>query len=352
MTKRKSFFKTDLSIPKVTHSVGKLGEIRIASNKIPPTLTVISFPKYETTNRNFDFAKWYGRGIDQITYACQTQIERFLAKQDSNVSTTTVSGFCSTGLNNFLNYSVLQSRAARMPLMLEAIDREFIDGFRDFLRQKGITTVSQKAIYKNVKAVLMAVARRGLIKVVSEGEESTFPRNPYSGASQQSKGQKPLPSSQRKDFTAAVKTAVMPIFLSDEEPSGDLLAYALLVVALHTGRNTTPLIEMPLDCLRSHPKNDTAFLVLYKRRGHSISKVPLRLAAHTTSVVESTPTVRPTIVRLIQRVIDLTEPMRRDAPEILKDRVWIYRSRSSGHQDLGQITALTPGRLNLTVSQE
>ena len=38
----------------------------------------------------------------------------------------------------------------------------------------------------------------------------------------------------------AVKTAVQPLFTDDSEPSGPLLAYALLVVALHTGRNTTP----------------------------------------------------------------------------------------------------------------
>jgi hypothetical protein len=118
------------------------------------------------------------------------------------------------------------------------------------------------------------------------------------------------------------------------------LSYALFVIALHTGRNTTPLIEMPIDCLRPHPKDATEFLVLYKRRGHTTTKVALRSESRIDRVVESLPTVRPTVARLIRRVIELTSQLRAEAPAALRNRVWLYRTED------GRVTALYSKRLS------
>lgn len=141
----------------------------------------------------------------------------------------------------------------------------------------------------------------------------------------------------------------MPLLISDAEPTSTILAYALLIVALHTGRNTTPLLEMPIDCLRAHPKEDIEFLVLYKRRGHTTSKVALRTQSTVDRVVESTPTLRPTVVRLIRRVIELTSQVREEAPTDLRQRVWLYRSRAVDGP--GQITSLSNNVLAESISK-
>ena len=143
---------------------------------------------------------------------------------------------------------------------------------------------------------------------------------------------------------------MQPLFTDDAEPTGPLLAYALLVVALHTGRNTTPLLEMPTDCLRPHPKDGTDFLVIYKRRGHSTTKVALRAHSTVNRVVESTPTLRPTVAQLIRRVIGLTSAVRNEAPADIRDRVWLYRSQYPD-SSYGRVTSLTFGSLGNAIGK-
>jgi len=101
MGKRKVFAKTDLSIPQIEHNIDTAGNVVILSEAIPPKITMVSFGRNSSTRRNFDFARWYGAGVDAITYACQRQIERFLAGQDGAPSVATVVGYC-TGLKIFL----------------------------------------------------------------------------------------------------------------------------------------------------------------------------------------------------------------------------------------------------------
>ncbi|KPZ05651.1 Uncharacterized protein ALO94_04163 [Pseudomonas syringae pv. spinaceae] len=81
MGKRKVFSKSDLSVPQVEHNNDTVGNVIILPEVIPPETTVVTFGRNTTNTRNFDFARWYGVGIDAITYACQRQIERFLGRR-------------------------------------------------------------------------------------------------------------------------------------------------------------------------------------------------------------------------------------------------------------------------------
>src|ERR1700737_4282208 len=90
MGKRKVYHKTDLTIPAVEHPRDLMGAVDISPEVIQPNNTVVRFPPNPTGRRSFDFARWYGAGIDPITYACQRQIERFLAKQDADYERSTV----------------------------------------------------------------------------------------------------------------------------------------------------------------------------------------------------------------------------------------------------------------------
>ncbi|MCR8958741.1 hypothetical protein M0765_013685 [Variovorax sp. S2] len=137
-----------------------------------------------------------------------------------------------------------------------------------------------------------------------------------------------------------MKTAVMPLLTQTLEPTSELLAYALLVIALHTGRNTTPLLELNTECLRPHPKEHLQLLIAYKRRAHRYSATPVRAPRQ---LVESTAPVFPTVGRLIQRVIEITQPLRDEAPAHLRDRLWVYRTTRGA--DRGSVSALTPQRL-------
>lgn len=335
MSKRKVFLMTDLvraqaEVPADIEVPGGLGQ---------PRKTIVEFARSAKARRTFDFAPWYGIGIDAIVLACQQQIQRFIDKRDGDVEVTTIISYCSDGLRHFFDYLTARGALIGRSLTLDDIARDTVDGYVLYLRDGGWAKATQHMRYTMVKSVLMALGRRGLVELVNSGDDATFPSNPVPGSARHSKGEDPLPRGQRQAFAVAVKTAVMPLLTSDVEPSSTLLAYALLVVALHTGRNTTPLLEMPVDCLRDHPKQGTTFLVLHKRRGHTTYKVALRSASSVERIAESTSTLRPTVTQLIHRVIELTALLRQEAPAELRERLWVYRSRRCA--DEGSVTALT-----------
>lgn len=338
MGKRKVFTKTDLSVPQVEHNIDTAGNVVILPEAIPPNNTLVNFERNATNVRSFDFSRWYGAGIDAITYACQRQAERFLAGQGSDLSVATVVSYCNTGLTSFLEFCVLHATALERDLTLDDVNRSLIDGYLGNLSAQGTATISQKNCYAKTKAVLLALAQRGIMPLVVSGDAATFPRNPFPNINRKIKGETALSKRERQEVAAALRQAIKPIWIDDTIITGELLLFALLVVALHTGRNTTPLLEMGRNCLRPHPKDDTVFLVLWKRRGHNFSKAALRAESKAERVLEAMPSVRINVERLIRRVMVVTEPLVSEAPDDLKGRAWLYRSRSTSAA--GQVTAL------------
>lgn len=341
MGKRKVFVKTDLTVPQVEHVQAPDGVVEIDAAVLPPAATRVDFARNPSANRGFDFGPWYGCGIDPITYACQRQIERFVAKQDADLQVATIVGYCVGGLTSLLNHMTLQASAALRSLDLRDLDRNMIDSYLLFLRDQGWSMDSQRTCYSYTKSVLLALGRRSLVHVVDRGDKATFPRNPFPGSTRDGKGARPLSAAEKKAFTLAVRSAVRPLLESDDEPNSYLAGCALLVVALHTGRNTTPLLELNTECLRAHPKEGIEFLVVYKRRGHNTSHVALRASSSLRRVVESTPTLRATVAQLLRRYITLTATLRQEAPEDLRGRVWLYRRRRDKEQRGSALTTNT-----------
>ena len=341
---RKVFVKTDLSTPEVVHSRVD-GSVSIAPESLPKNATLVTFVT-PTSSTTFDFGRWYGVGVDEITYACHQQILRFLDKQDADVAVTTVITYCQSGLRYFLEYMVALSAALQRDMRLDDVDRNVIDGFIVTLATQSHSRVTQRSRYNNTKSVLKALCMRGLITEVVGGDSATFPPNPFPGAEATVKGEKPLTTVERKAFAAAIREAVLPLFDPGAVVTSDVLAYALLIIALHTGRNTTPLLEMRADALRPHPKAGTWFLVLYKRRGHSTSKVAIREARSDASEIESIPTLRATVASVIKRVIELAKLLAPHAEPAIQSRVWLYRRRTAvrgvgAHGDVAALTELT-----------
>jgi hypothetical protein len=348
MGKRKVFTKTDLSVPQVEHNHDLAGNVVILPEVIPPINTKVAFGRNATMSRTFDFARWYGADIDTITFACQRQIERFLSEGGAVVAISTVSAYCTQGLRNFLDYCLLHATAFGRELALDDVNRALIDGYLSHLAGLEVATTSQKTLYAHTKPVLIALGKRGLIHLVTSGDATTFPKNPFPNNNRKTKGETALSKCERQAITAALRQAIRPIWDDGTPVTGELLCFALLVVALHTGRNTTPLLEMDRHCLRPHPKDNTVFLVLWKRRGYSTSKAALRATSDVERRLESTPSVRTNVERLIRRVMNLTEPLDAQAPDDLKGRVWLYRAR--GRSNAGKITAIGGSSLAVAIS--
>lgn len=348
MGKRKIFAKTDLSVPQVEYRRDTVGNVVILPEVLPPTNTTVEFGRNAASARRFDFGHWYGAGIDPITYACHRQIERFLAGQEQAPSVSTIVSYCNTALRTFLDYCVLRAMAFGRDLALADIHRDLIDSFLAHLARLGWASGSQRGVYVMTKSVLLTLGRRGLIPLIDSGDAATFPRNPFPNSKRKVKGETALSKRERQEFTVALRQAIKPIWDDNALVTNELLVFALLIIALHTGRNTTPLLEMGRDCLRPHPKDNAVFLVLWKRRGYNTSKVALRPDSEAQRLLESTPSVRTNVERLIRRVIALSELLDADAPADLKGRVWLYRIRSG--RSVGRVSSLSPNTLAIATS--
>ncbi|MCL9799026.1 hypothetical protein [Pseudomonas sp. AKS31] len=342
MRKRKVFTKADLCVPQIEYLRDRDDNVVILPEAIPPSNTKVLFGPNPTSSRSVDFARWYGAGIDPITYACQRQIERFLSEGEAIVATSTVASYA-RALRDFLNYCMLRATAFDRGLVLADVNRDLIDGYLGHLAGLGVATTTQNLSYAKTKSVLIALGRRGLIDLLTSGDAATFPNNPFPNINRKANPETALSKRERQALTVALRHAIKPIWDEDVHVTGELLSIILLVVALHTGRNTTPLLEMDRDCLRPHPKDNIVFLVLWKRRGYNSSKVALRAESDAERVLESTPSVKTSVERLIRRVIALTQPLDEEAPSYLKGRVWLYRTRAGRNAD--QVHALNASSL-------
>lgn len=350
MAKRKTFIRIDTNVSKIEYSRDACGRVAIPLELVPPPVTEVIFPKRSNarSRERFDFKCWYGVGIDTITYACQKQIERFLSTHDGDRSPASIAAYCENGMRHFLSYCAFLSKSISRPLELDDVNRELIDGFIHHLSGPDTRPETKRCRYKNTKSVLVALGKRNLLNIIEVGDNATFPRNPYPNSNRLTKGEKPLLKAQRKAFAQAVKTALMPLLHDVKEPTGELLSYALLVIALRTGRNTTPLLEMSTHCLRPHPKENIQLLVLHKRRGSNMQRVPVR----SEKSIENTAAVWTGIVRIIERVKELTLPLRPEAPDHLQDRLWVYRAqRGSKSTTKGSVVALSDGAVAIAISK-
>lgn len=155
----------------------------------PPEKTLVRIePSSITGGATFEFSRWYGCGIDEITFALQEQIERFVAGQDAELSKVTIVSYCTLGIATFLEYVAFISATKEIPIRLADVTRDLIDGYLLYLQASGLSTLSQKAKYDKAKAVLKALGRRDRLQIVHVGDLATFPPSPFPGVRNKVKG--------------------------------------------------------------------------------------------------------------------------------------------------------------------
>jgi hypothetical protein len=191
MGKRKLFEKIDQTLPVTGAERSSKGVIQFPLATIPPTATSVPIGRIAGGQRNFDFKDFYGHGVDEVAFALQRQIERFVAGEEKNLANASVLTICRCGVTPFLDYMIARSTAEQRDFTLGDINRNLIDGFLGWLRHGDTKLGSQRSCYSSFKSVLFSLGKRGLITVVDEGDDRTFPKNPFPGAFRSHKGAKP-----------------------------------------------------------------------------------------------------------------------------------------------------------------
>jgi hypothetical protein len=282
---------------------------------------VIMLPPNSQGHAKIDLRPWIGKGIDDwVTASAATA--RFLV-QSGNYSITTIVTHYKNGFVHFLQFLIDGTLhfPPRKPDDLKTFD------LNRFIAQKkrlfpGTTTA--KNIYSGLKTILRAMHEYGLL---NQNPTDIFPPNPF-GNGGTGGGEIPLSHSELKRLATALKTDLVSIHQENfPGPDSQAIAVLMLLVAMRTGLNTTPLIEMDRDCLKEHPfMPNMMMLNTFKRRGRGAQSQAVRQTALHDVMVP----VRMDCVGVLQAALKSTEKLISSAPQEIRDRVWLYRHGQPG----------------------
>lgn len=287
----------------------------------------VALPKNPTGTLKIDLSKWLGNGIDEWVVGCSQQLRAFV--QAKTVAPSSVVSYAKA-LNYFFEYLVNEG-APDNPAGLE---RTHLDQYVSWLKvgQSPGGEVSQKNVYTHTKSVLQGLIDRRVI----EQHDGLFPANPFPSSNAKKKGKASLSQAERVRLADALRCDVVALHNGTFGASnGEALTVYALALAMRTGLNTTPLLELKRDCLKPHPFMPRMRLIeAFKGRGNATQVKALR---YTRSV--GVPTSIPMDgVALFEHLLKRTEPLVAIAPPELKDSVWLYQAQANAH--LGKLTRL------------
>ncbi len=258
---------------------------------IRPLNAVIHFSALGTKGGggyNVDFEPFYGQGFDDLVnrvyYTTKALLESAIAGKSSQ---RTVFAYVKDGFKYLADYLPLYRLHKEHDLSQADISRELMDNFRTHLKtlkkkngEGNLSYSSQKNLYSQAKALLHAMKVKGYWDASPEYVKGCFKANPYPKSNRRGGGgASPFTQHEKKQLVIALKQAITPIIKKDrQEPlSAYELTVLVLAMAMQTGINTTPLLEMSVGSLSDHPlKANRRLLTVYKRRGNATQLHNLR----------------------------------------------------------------------------
>lgn len=311
---------------------------------VRPINPVVNYPNLSSkgcNGRNFDFSPYYGKGYDDITNRAYYTAKALLKNTDAFTETTQLT-YLNSGFVCFVKYLNLICHSKNKSLTLSDITSELIEEYVQHLRSSELSFTSKKARYTHLKSLLTRMKEKGYWSVVDNIDlnKEFFPQNPFPNSNKRLKGESPLTSYEKRQVVVALKQEIKPIYQKNEPLSGYEITVCLLAVAIQTGINTSPLLNMTTESLRDHPlKDNRKLLTAYKKRGNKTQLHNLR-KSESVEVIES---VKLDVAYLIERIIDLNSPVR---SQIDTDLLCVYSKKGGGiGTRVSQATSLTAVQL-------
>lgn len=290
----------------------------------------VDLPRNATATRRIDLGPWLGRGLDTWVFTSAAQLRSAI----SHVAPSSVVTYAKS-LKYFFEF-LTTLEAVPVP---EDFRRAHVEEFVRWLRQNaGLGDVSRRGVYTNVRTVLLALQDRSVL----DSDAVLFPRNPFPLAARQKKGSSPLSLSERARMADALRSDIIALANgSFGGTEGEALTVYSLALAMRTGLNTTPLLELKRDCLQPHPfMPRMRLLKAFKRRGNATHIKALRFQK-----LQDVPVSVPLDgVALFEEVLRRTQSLVEGAAPDVKDRVWLFRSEA--RRNAGKVCCMTESLLN------
>lgn len=271
---------------------------------------------------NINFTRFYGKGYDDITNRVYYTAKALLKNTDA-LSEETQKSYFKNGFFHFAKYLTLFRYSASEDLTQADITPELIEQYLLHLKGSDIGYNTQKDYYTHLKSMLIHMRDKGYWSVIGDINLNSdfFPKSPFPNSSKRAKGEKPLTPHEKRQVVVALKQAIKPIYQKTEPLTGYQLTLCLLAVAIQTGINTSPLLNMTTDSLTDHPLKDCRkLLTVFKKRGNATQLHNLR-KSQELEVVQG---IKLDVANLIEAIIERNSQVRKS---IDSDLVFVYEPR-------------------------
>ena len=302
---------------------------------IHPVVNIPSIGSVGGNGVNFDFKPYYEKGYDDITNRVYYTAKALLKNTDVLTENTLLS-YLNIGFAYFADYLEIFRYSVGEDLTQADITPELIEHYLVHLRGSEYSYRSQKNFYSTTKSLLVRMREKGYWSIDDAANLNAdfFPKNPFPHANRRGQGEKALTPHEKRQLVVALKQAIKPIYSKTDTLSSYELTLYLLAVAVQTGINTSPLLNMTTAALSNHPlKDNRKLLTVFKKRGNATQLHNLR----RSELLEIAQGVKLDVAYLIERIIELNAPVRQAAGS---DLVFVYspqtRSTASSLSD-GQL---------------
>lgn len=309
---------------------------------IRPLNAVVNFPALGSKGGggyNVDFEPFYGQGFDDLVnrayYTTKALLESAIA---SGSSQQTIFSYVAKGFSYLADFLPLYRQHKEHDLSQADISQALMDSFRIHLKtlkkkegEGNLSYTSQKGIYTHVKSLFNAMKTKGYWDASPEYVKGCFKANPYPKSNKRGGGgATPFTQHEKKQLVIALKQAIKPIIKQDrQEPlSSYELTVLVLSIAMQTGINTKPLLEISVSSLSDHPlKANRRLLTVYKRRGNATQLYNLRKSAEI-DIIQG---VKLDVALFIETIIKLNASSREALnTDLLLTYIASPRSRAAG----------------------
>lgn len=294
-------------------------------------------PRNPNNYRQIDHSQYLGAGFDEWAIQSIFVLKRLL--ESGNFSVSTLIGYSVYGLRHFLTF--LSSGVIELPPVTpNHLTKRHLERFVSWLKLKYPNASTAKNYYTSFKSLVILLADYGFI----DGDiRAQLPLNPFPNNAQLITGADPLSMGEMQRLMSALKSDLVAIHKGKFLGNGaETMSIMLLIIAARSGINTTPLLEMSRDALQPHPfVSDLRLINTVKRRGKGAQVKTIR----QTKLLDEHSSIPLDGVAVLNKALEISEPLIVLAPEEINSYVWLYRSGQPGAAN--KIVALTASALSL-----
>ncbi len=295
---------------------------------------IVALPPNPRNHNIIDLRPWLGHGFDDWVWAAATVLKARL--HSGNYSVASIVSFAANGMKVFLPY-LTGNQGGIVPSRPSDMTATDVVRYIAWLRLKYPNGSTAKNYYSAFKSVLVGLMDYGFI---DQSHDVLLPANPFPMNGATTRGETPLSQSEMERLAAALKLDLIAIHHGGFSGlDSEALVVLMLIVGMRSGINTTPLLEMKRECLGPHPFMPNLMLLrTFKRRGKGAQLTSLR----QTHIHDAAASIPMDGVAVLKKVLEMTQNLVAEAPDGIKDRVWLYRSSRRGDRK-GQILCLNTG---------